>query len=85
MAETTPSYRGKDVLQSQAHACAVVRENLETKLKARKSYYDLGATARHFLVGDKLRVHLKSLGRRKGKLDAAWSEPLSIVEVRLSN
>ena len=64
--ETIPSSRARDVLHSLTEACASVRESLETKHKASKSYYDLGATARHFRVGDQVRVHLKSLGRRKG-------------------
>ena len=55
---------------------------MATKQKASKAYYDLGATARHFRVGDKGRMHLKSMGRRKGKLDAAWSAPMDILAVR---
>ena len=80
--ETSPASRAKEMLHSLSQACAAVRENMETKHKARKSFYDLGATARHFHVGDKVRVHLKSMGRRKGKLDAAWSDPLEILELK---
>ena len=80
--ETTPPCKAKEVLASVAQACASVRQSLFTKHKASKAYYDLGATARHFKVGDKVRIHLKSMGRRKGKLDAAWSAPMDILEVR---
>ena len=80
--ETTPASRAKEVLHSLSQACAALRENMETKHKAQTCFYDLGATARHFQVGDKVRVHLKSMGRRKGKLDGAWSDPLDILEVK---
>ena len=58
--DTTPQSKAKDVLDSVAQACASVRQNMATKQKASKAYYDLGATARHFKVGDKVRMHLKS-------------------------
>ena len=79
---TTPPSKAKEILNSVAEACASVRQNMATKQKASKAYYDLGATARHFKVGDKVRMHLKSMGRRKGKLDAAWSAPMDILAVR---
>ena len=82
LSDTTPSSRAKEMLSSVAKACAAVRQNTATKHKASKAYYDLGATARHFKGGDKVRMHLKSMGRRKGKLDAAWSAPMDILEVR---
>ena len=59
-----------------------VRENLSVMQKHAKDLYDLGANARIFIPGDKVRVRLKSIPKSGSKLLAKWSDLYEVINVR---